>query len=173
MCKKEVTSAWNPSNWKFLREKIKSSLKFKTKNWNLGREEWNNNCCKSVLLCKSELFINQCGKKNIIRELYYRGEEKHGEKRDERQIEREKDLWKEGKSELVTMRVWEQRREKVKGVEKKWESLLSERECAKKLCFLRLQMNIIFIGDATHEREVVFQKKKFGKQPIENKFYFY
>ena len=27
----------------------------------------------------------------IIRELYFRGEEKHGEKRDERQIERERE----------------------------------------------------------------------------------
>ena len=31
MYKKEVTSAWNPSNRKFLREKRKSSLKFKAK----------------------------------------------------------------------------------------------------------------------------------------------
>ena len=44
-------------------------------------------------------------KKYIIRELYYRGEEKLGEKRDERQIEREKDLWEEGRPELVTVRV--------------------------------------------------------------------
>ena len=35
-------------------------------------------------------------------------------------------------------------------------------------------MNIIFIGDATHERERdCFPKRIFGKQPIENKFYFY
>ena len=44
-------------------------------------------------------------KKYIIRELYYRGEEKLGEKRDERQIEREKDLWEEERLELVTVRV--------------------------------------------------------------------
>ena len=51
------------------------------------------------------------------------------------------------------------RREKVKGKEKKWENLPWEREGAKKLCFSWLQINIIFIEDATHEREVVFQKK--------------
>ena len=39
MYEKEVTSAWNPSNGKFLREKRKSSLKFKAKNWDFGREE--------------------------------------------------------------------------------------------------------------------------------------
>ena len=56
-----------------------------------------------------ELLTNQWGEKiYIIRELYFRGEEKHGEKRDERQIERErereKDLWQEGRPELVTMK---------------------------------------------------------------------
>ena len=66
-------------------------MKFKAKNWDFGREEWNNNCCKSVLLCKSELLTDQWEKKKK-RELYYRGEEKHGENRDERQIEKEKDL---------------------------------------------------------------------------------
>ena len=81
------------------------------------------------------------------KELYYRGEEKHGENRDERQIEKEKDLYEEGRLELVTMRVWGLRREKVKGREKKRKSLLWERDC--------------------------FPKKKFGKQPIENKLYFY
>ena len=156
MCKKEVTFVWNPLNRKFLREKIKSSLKFKAKNWDFGREEWNNNCCKSVFLCKSELLTDQWGGKK--RELYYRGGEKHGENRDERQIEKEKDLYEEGRLELVTMRVWGLRREKVKGREKKWKSLVWDRECAKKLCFPRLQMNIIFIGNATHEREIVFQK---------------
>ena len=44
------------------------------------------------------------GKKNIIKELYYRGEEKHGEKR-ERERERERDLWEDERSELVTVRV--------------------------------------------------------------------
>ena len=49
------------------------------------------------------------------------------------------------------------KREKVKGREKKWESLPWERKGTKKLYFLQLQMKIIFIGDATHEREIVFQ----------------
>ena len=49
-----------------------------------------------------------------------------------------------------------------------------EREDTKKLCFPWLQKNIIFIGDATCKREIVFQKKKkIGKQSIKNKLYFY
>ena len=50
-------------------------------------------------------------KKNIIRELCYKGEEKHGEKREERQLqrererERERDLWEEDRLELMTLRV--------------------------------------------------------------------
>ena len=43
-------------------------------------------------------------KKNLIRELRYRGEEKHGEKR-ERERDRERDLWEEERPELVTVRV--------------------------------------------------------------------
>ena len=50
------------------------------------------------------------------------------------------------------------RREKEKGREKKWENLPWEREGAKKLCFPRLQTNTIFIGNASRERETVFQK---------------
>ena len=65
------------------------------------------------------------------------------------------------------------RREKVNGREKKWESLPWEREETKKLCFPRLKTKIIFIGDATREREIVFQIFFFGKQPIEYKPYFY
>ena len=90
MYEKEVTSAWNPSNQKFLKEKRKSSLKFKAKNWDFGREEWNNYRCKFVLLCKSKLLTDQWRKKkNLIRELCYRGEEKDGEKREERQLKKE------------------------------------------------------------------------------------
>ena len=49
-----------------------------------------------------------------------------------------------------------------------------EREDTKKLCFPWLQKNIIFIGDATYKREIVFQKKKkIGKQPIKDKPYIY
>ena len=84
MYEKEVTSAWNPSNRKFLREKRKSSLKFKAKNWDIGREELNNYRCKFVLLCKSKL-----RKKKYNQEMCYRGEKKHVEKREERQLERE------------------------------------------------------------------------------------
>ena len=49
------------------------------------------------------------------------------------------------------------RREKANGREKKWENLPWERESTKKLCFPQLQSNIIFIWDATHEREIIFQ----------------
>ena len=53
------------------------------------------------------------------------------------------------------------RREKVKGREKKWKNLPWERVDAKNLCNPQLQTNIIFIGDATHERERdYFPKKK-------------
>ena len=102
-----------------------------------------------------ELWTNQWGgKKNIIRELYFRGEEKHGEKRDERQIERERE--RERSMTRGETRISDNeglRREKVKEREKKLESLLWEREGAKKLYFLLLQMNIIFIRDATHKRD--------------------
>ena len=77
MCKKEVISDCNPSNRKFLREKIKSNLKFKAKNWDFDRKEWNNYRYKSTFLCKSDLLTEQWGeKKNLIRELCYRGKEK-------------------------------------------------------------------------------------------------
>ena len=65
------------------------------------------------------------------------------------------------------------RREKVNGRVKKQESLPWEREDTKKLCFPRLKMKIIFIGDATREREIIFQFLFFGKQPIEYNPYFY
>ena len=40
-------------------------------------------------------------KKNLIRELCYRGEKKHGEKREER----ERELWEDERLELVTVKV--------------------------------------------------------------------
>ena len=54
------------------------------------------------------------------------------------------------------------RREKAKGREKKWEHLPWEREGTKKLCFPWLQINIIFIGDTTHEKDC------FPKKILEN-----
>ena len=39
------------------------------------------------------------------------------------------------------------------------ELTVREREGTKKLYFPQLQKNIIFIGDTTSEREIVFQKK--------------
>ena len=47
--------------------------------------------------------------------------------------------------------------ERVRTKERKSERAYYEREYAKKLCFLWLQMNIIFIGDVIHYREIVFQ----------------
>ena len=47
----------------------------------VGKEEWNN-------------YWAMRGKKNLIRELCYKGEEKHGER--ERERERERDLRKRG-----------------------------------------------------------------------------
>ena len=98
ICEKKVTSSWNPLNRKVLREKRKSSLKFKAKNWDFSRGEWNNYHCKSVLFYKSDLLTDQWGGKNLIKELCYRGEKKHGE--------RERDLWEKERTELVTARVW-------------------------------------------------------------------
>ena len=53
-------------------------------------------------------------KKNLIRELHYRGEEKYGEKREERQRERYMGRGETRVSDSVGVR-----REKVKGREKK------------------------------------------------------
>ena len=88
--------------------------------------------------------------------MCYRGEEKHGEHREERQLERERSM---GRGETRVSDTEGVKREKAKGREKKWESLPWERKGTKKLYFPQLQMKIIFIGDATHEREIVFQKK--------------
>ena len=49
------------------------------------------------------------------------------EKRDEKHIEREKDLWEKERVELVTMRVWGLRIEKSKGKREK----IRERRCQK------------------------------------------
>ena len=66
----------------------------------------------------------------------------------EKERERERDLWEEERPKSVTVRLWG---------EKKWENLPWEREDAKKSCFPQLQTKIIFIGDVTREREIVFQ----------------
>ena len=80
MYEKEVTFAGNPSNQKFLREKRKSSLKFKAKNWDFGRKEWNNYHWKFFSFASRSYWpISEGKKKNLIKEFCYRGEEKHGE----------------------------------------------------------------------------------------------
>ena len=62
-------------------------------------------------------------KKNLIRELRYRGEEKHGEKREQRQRERSM-----GRGETRVNDSKGVKREKAKGREKKWKNLPWERE---------------------------------------------
>ena len=62
--------------------------------------------------------ISEGKKKNLIRELHYRGEEKHGEKREERQRERST-----GRGETRVSDSEGVRREKAKRKEKKWENL--------------------------------------------------
>ena len=83
---------------------------------------------------RSYWLISEGKKKNLIRELCYRGEEKHGEKREERQL-RKRSM---GRGENRVSDSEGARREKVKGRDKKWENLSWEREGAKKLCFPRL-----------------------------------
>ena len=60
--------------------------------------------------------------------MCYRGEEKYGEKREERRLERERDLWEEDRLELMTLRVWGEKKQREEG---KWESLPWEREDTK------------------------------------------
>ena len=69
--------------------------------------------------------------------MCYRGEEKHGEKREERQLKRERER-SMGRGETKVSDNEGVRREKVKGREKMLENLPWEREGAKKLCFSRL-----------------------------------
>ena len=128
MYEKEVTSAYNPSNRKFLREKRKSSLKFKTKNWDFGREEWNNYCCKFVLLCKLELLIDQWSKeKSNQRIVLQKGRETWRKERIE--TVKERDLWEEERPKLVTVRVWGEKKQKE---ERKSEKTYHDREKAPK-----------------------------------------
>ena len=104
------------------------NLKFKAKNWDFGREEWNNYHCKFVFLCKSELLTDQWAEKKKIRELCYKGEE----------------------------------RERAREIYGKGETKINDREDVRREKVRELTM-----------RERLFSKKKFGKQPIENKSYFY
>ena len=64
-------------------------------------------------------------------------------------------------------------REKAKRREKKWESLPWEREGAKKIMFLTaIDEDNIYRRCNEWEKDC-FPKIFFGKQPIENKPYFY
>ena len=66
------------------------------------------------------------------------------------------------------------RREKKQKEEKKWESLLWERLNEwNKILFLESEEDNIYRNYTPLEREIVFQFFFFGKQPIENKPYFY
>ena len=59
--------------------------------------------------------------------MCYRREEKHGEKREER--ERERDLWEDERLELVIVRVWGEKKQRK---ERKSEKTYHERENAPK-----------------------------------------
>ena len=115
-------------------------------------------------------------KKNIIRELCYRGEEKHGEKREERQLERERererDLWEEDRLELMTLRVWLMRREKVKGREKVRKFTMRERRHQKIVFPTVTNEDNIYRRCNTWEKDY-FWFFFFEKKPIKNKSYFY
>ena len=63
--------------------------------------------------------------------MCYNGEEKHGEKREGRQIERE--IY--GRGETKVSDCEGVRREKEKGREKKWKSVPQERDCFPKFFF--------------------------------------
>ena len=82
------------------------------------------------------------------------------EKRDEKQIEREKDLWEKERVELVTMRVWGLRREKSKGKREKIRELtMRERRCQKIKFPAATNEYNIYRRCNTWEREIVFQKE--------------
>ena len=93
--------------------------------------------------------------------MCYRGGEKHEEKKEERQLERERDLWEEERPKLVTVRVWG---EKSKGREKKWESLPQEKERRPyKITFpIAIDEDNIYIRYNVWERDC-FPKKKNWK----------
>ena len=103
--------------------------------------------------------------------MCYKGEEKHGEKREERQLERERerDRWKEERPKLVTVRVWGENKQSGE-----WESekTYHDRENAPKNYVSAIDEDNIYKRCNAWEREIVFQKKN-GKQPLENKSYFY
>ena len=94
------------------------------------------------------------------------------EKKEKRGRQREKSVGREeargGGSEGV-------RREKKQKEEKKWESLLWERLNEwNKILFLESKEDNIYRNYTPHERERLFSNFLFfGKQPIENKPYFY
>ena len=100
--------------------------------------------------------------------MCYRREEKHGEKREER--ERERDLWEEERPKLVTVRVWG---EKSKGKREKVRNLTMREGRCQKIMFINATNKYnIYRRCNVWERDC-FPKFFFGKQPIENKPYFY
>ena len=58
------------------------------------------------------------------------------EKRDKKQIEREKDLWEEKRAKFMTVRVWELRREKNKRKREKMRELTMRERRHQKIMFL-------------------------------------
>ena len=98
---------------------------------------------------------------NLIRELCYRGEEKHGEKREERQRERSV-----GRGETRVSDSKGVRREKVRKL------IMRERRRQKIMFPTAINKDNIYRRCNAWERNS-FPKIFFGKQPIENKPYFY
>ena len=88
MYEKEVTFSGNPSNQKFLREKRKSSLKFKAKNWDFGRKEWNNYHWKFFSFASRSYWPISEGKKKSNQGIVLQ-KKKRETWRKERQLERE------------------------------------------------------------------------------------
>ena len=97
--------------------------------------------------------------------MCYRGEEKHGEKREERQLERERER---------SMGRWETRVSDSKGVRREKVKKLTMRErMRQKIMFLTaIDEDNIYRRCNVWEKDC-FPKFFFGKQPTENKHNFY
>ena len=141
MYKNEVTFSWNPSNRKFLREKRKSSLKFKAKNWDFGREEWNITSARK-----------SCWPWETDRERSVKTEKRRDQRGRDTENMRGEKKQREGRKLRAYRETVRQRR---------------QNSCFPRLQRVKKKKNIYRRCDAW-ERDC-FPKKKFGKHPIENK----
>ena len=91
-------------------------------------------------------------------------------RKERREIVRERDLWEDERPELVTVRVW---REKKQREERKVRKLTMRERRRQKIMFpTAIDEGNIYRRCNAGERDC-FPKNFFGKQPIENKPYFY